>query len=87
VSARSRTPTRCRARASFPTRASTSRRTCFETRDDTDAIVFWGEDKVKRRLSHRELYDTVSRVQQALVAAGVKEGDRVAAFMPNMPRR
>ena len=50
-----------------------------------DAIVFWGEDKVRRRLSHRELYDTVSRLQQALVAAGVKEGDRVAAFMPNMP--
>jgi acetoacetyl-CoA synthetase len=54
-------------------------------RDDTDAIVFWGEDKVKRRLSHRELYDAVSRTQQALSAAGVKEGDRVAAFMPNMP--
>src|SRR6185436_6732540 len=54
-------------------------------RSDSDAIIFWGEDKVKRRLSHRELYDTVSRVQQALVAAGVREGDRVAAFMPNMP--
>jgi acetoacetyl-CoA synthetase len=54
-------------------------------RDDSDAIVFWGEDKVRRRLSHRELYDLVSRTQQALAKAGVKEGDRVAAFMPNMP--
>ena len=54
-------------------------------RDDADAIVFWGEDKGKRRLSHRVLYDMVSRWQQALAAAGVKEGDRVAAFMPNMP--
>jgi acetoacetyl-CoA synthetase len=54
-------------------------------RDETDALVFWGEDKVRRRLTHRELYDQVSRVQQALVKAGVKEGDRVAAFMPNMP--
>src|SRR5688572_6153637 len=53
--------------------------------NDDDAIVFWGEDKVRRRLSHRELYDTVSRLQQALAAAGVGEGDRVAAFMPNMP--
>ena len=26
-------------------------------RDDADAIVFWGEDRVRRRLSHRELYD------------------------------
>ena len=55
-------------------------------RDDTDAIVFWGEDRVKRRLSHRSLYDAVSRAQQALARAGVKEGDRVAAFMPNSPR-
>jgi acetoacetyl-CoA synthetase len=54
-------------------------------RGDGDAIVFWGEDKVRRRLSHRELHQQVSRVQQALAAAGVKEGDRVAAFMPNMP--
>jgi acetoacetyl-CoA synthetase len=50
-----------------------------------DAIVFWGEDKVKRRLSHTELRAAVSRMQQALAKAGVKEGDRVAAFMPNMP--
>jgi acetoacetyl-CoA synthetase len=54
-------------------------------RDDTDALVFWGEDKVRRRLTHGELYDMVSRTQQALGAAGVKQGDRVAAFMPNMP--
>jgi acetoacetyl-CoA synthetase len=53
--------------------------------DDADAIVFRGEDKVRRRLSHRELREIVSRTQQALAAAGVKEGDRVAAFMPNMP--
>ena len=54
-------------------------------RDDADGMVFWGEDKVKRRLSHREVYDGVSRMVQALAAAGVGEGDRVAGFMPNMP--
>jgi acetoacetyl-CoA synthetase len=54
-------------------------------RDDTDAMVFWGEDKVRRRMSFRELHEQVSRLQQALAAAGVGEGDRVAAFMPNMP--
>jgi len=53
--------------------------------DDADAIVFWGEGKVRRRLTHRELRDAVSRVQQALAAEGVGEGDRVAAFLPNMP--
>ncbi|MGZ5040350.1 MAG: acetoacetate--CoA ligase [Usitatibacter sp.] len=54
-------------------------------RDESEAIVFWGEDKVRRKLSRLELYDLVSRTQQALAKAGVKEGDRVAAFMPNMP--
>jgi acetoacetyl-CoA synthetase len=54
-------------------------------RQDTDAIVFWGEDKIRRRMTHAECYDEVSRVAQALAAAGVKTGDRVAGFMPNMP--
>jgi acetoacetyl-CoA synthetase len=53
--------------------------------DDADAIVFWGEDKVKRRLSFAELHAQVSKVQQALRAAGVGVGDRVAGYMPNMP--
>jgi acetoacetyl-CoA synthetase len=54
-------------------------------RDDSDAIVFWGEDKVRRHLTRAELHDRVSRVQQALAAAGVGEGDRVAGFLPNLP--
>ena len=54
-------------------------------RDDDTAMVFRGEDKVRRRMSYAEVYDAVSRTAQALSAAGVKEGDRVAAFMPNMP--
>lgn len=54
-------------------------------RDDGDAIVFWGEDKVKRRLSAAELYDQVARCAQALEAQGVGAGDRVAAYLPNMP--
>jgi acetoacetyl-CoA synthetase len=53
--------------------------------DRADAFVFWGEDKVKRRLSNAELRSEVSRVAQALRAAGVKRGDRAAAFIPNMP--
>ncbi|MGH7635708.1 MAG: AMP-binding protein, partial [Gemmatimonadaceae bacterium] len=57
----------------------------LRTGDDSDAIVFRGEDKVRRRLSHRELNDAVSRMQQALAESGVGAGDRVAAFMPNMP--
>ena len=50
-----------------------------------DAMVFWSEDRIKRRLSHDQMHDQVSRLAQALAAAGVGPGDRVAAFMPNMP--
>jgi acetoacetyl-CoA synthetase len=53
--------------------------------DDRDAFVFWGEDKVRRRLSWRQLQAEVSRLQQALRAEGLRPGDRVAAYMPNMP--
>jgi len=54
-------------------------------RQDGDALVFWGEDKVKRRVSWDELLEKVSRLQQALAAEGIGPGDRVAGFMPNMP--
>jgi acetoacetyl-CoA synthetase len=50
-----------------------------------DALVFWGEDRVRRRMSWDELHALVSRLQQALSAAGVGPGDRVAAMLPNMP--
>jgi len=54
--------------------------------DANDALVFWGEDKVMRRMTRRELADAVSQLQQALAAAGVGVGDRVAAFLPNVPQ-
>ena len=54
-------------------------------RDAEAAIVFWGENKVRRTLSFSELYDQVSQLAQALRAVGVKAGDRVAGFLPNMP--
>jgi acetoacetyl-CoA synthetase len=49
------------------------------------AVVFWGEDKVKRRLSWDELRAEVSRLQQYLRAQGVGPGDRVAGIVPNSP--
>ena len=54
-------------------------------RDDAPGIVFRGEDRVRRTLSFRELHDAVSVLAQALRAAGVVKGDRVAGYLPNMP--
>ncbi len=50
-----------------------------------DALVFWGEDKVRDRWSWDRLAAMVSRLQQAYRAEGIGKGDRVAAMMPNMP--
>jgi acetoacetyl-CoA synthetase len=57
----------------------------FKSRTDCDAMIFWGEDKLRKRVTYRELDEQVSRWQQAMRTMGVKKGDRVAAFMPNMP--
>ena len=53
--------------------------------DNADALVFWGEDQIKRRVSRGELLAQVSRFAQALRALGVGVGDRVAGYLPNMP--
>ena len=57
----------------------------LERRDDHCAIVFRGENGVRRTLTYKELYLAVARAQEGLVSASVKKGDRVAAFMPNCP--
>ena len=49
------------------------------------ALVFWGEDKLKRSMSRAELRAEVARLAAALEATGVVAGDRVAAYMPNLP--
>ena len=54
-------------------------------RDDSTALVFWGEEQLKSQITWGELYAEVSRLAQALRAQGVKPGDRVAAYLPNLP--
>ena len=53
--------------------------------DDTPALIFRGENKVRRSMSWRELNADVARMHLALAAAGIKAGDRVCAVVPNMP--
>ncbi|MCB9977988.1 MAG: acetoacetate--CoA ligase [Rhodospirillales bacterium] len=54
-------------------------------RDEAPAIIFKTEAGPERTLSFSELYAQVSQWAQALRAAGVEKGDRVAGFMPNAP--
>ncbi|HCQ63968.1 MAG TPA: acetoacetate--CoA ligase [Rhodobacteraceae bacterium] len=53
--------------------------------DSATALVFRGEDKAEMRWTWGELRAQVSRISQALAAAGVGLGDRVAGLLPNRP--
>lgn len=53
--------------------------------DDADALVFRGEDKVRRRMSWAELNRAVAKLHRAFAAAGITAGDRICAIVPNMP--
>jgi acetoacetyl-CoA synthetase len=78
-------PTRMPGAKWFPEGRLNYAENLLRERDATPAITFWGEDRVKRRLSKRQLYDLVSRIAQALADAGVEKGDRVAGYLPNVP--
>lgn len=55
-------------------------------RDDKTAIVFKGELLDVTRISYAQLYDEVARVADSLKKHGIKPGDRIVGFMPNMPQ-
>jgi acetoacetyl-CoA synthetase len=54
-------------------------------RDDRVALIFQGEDREVRKVTYAELYDEVARLAKPLRDLGVKPGDRVVGFVPNMP--
>ncbi|MCP4342957.1 MAG: acetoacetate--CoA ligase [Desulfobulbaceae bacterium] len=54
-------------------------------RDEETALIFRGEDTVRRSLTYKELYAATAKVAAALRQAGIVAGDRVVGFMPNMP--
>ncbi|MGD0177650.1 MAG: acetoacetate--CoA ligase [Candidatus Bathyarchaeia archaeon] len=53
-------------------------------RDDHPAFMFKGETKRSARLTYSELYDQVSCLALSLREIGVRPGDRVCAYMPNL---
>ncbi len=54
-------------------------------RDDSIAIEYFCEDQIKGKITYSQLFDKVNRCALYLKSLGVKEGDRVGAFMPNIP--
>jgi acetoacetyl-CoA synthetase len=55
-------------------------------RDGQTALAFKGEGRPVVRLTYADLYDEVARIAAPLKAMGIRPGDRVVGFMPNMPQ-
>ncbi|MCU0580711.1 MAG: acetoacetate--CoA ligase, partial [Desulfobacterota bacterium] len=53
-------------------------------RDDRVALIFRGESGESRKITYAELYGRVAALALALRLEGIRPGDRVVGFMPNM---
>ena len=54
-------------------------------RDDHTAIHFKGEGQPVRSLTYQELFVEVEKLAHSLREFGVRKGDRVSGFIPNIP--
>ena len=54
-------------------------------RDDHPAIHFKGEGQPVRSLTYQELFVEVEKLAHSLREFGVRKGDRVSGFIPNIP--
>ena len=54
-------------------------------KDDQTAIQFKGENLSVRSLTYKELYQEVEVLASSFKNNGLKKGDRVVGFLPNIP--
>lgn len=69
----------------FPNSCLNFAENLLRQRDDKPALIFRGETGVERILTGAELYDLVSRLKHAMEDAGIRSGDRVVGYLPNLP--
>jgi acetoacetyl-CoA synthetase len=55
-------------------------------RDDSISFIFKGETRKITRMTYEELYNAVAVLSKSLRDFGIKPGDRIAAYMPNIPK-
>ncbi len=53
--------------------------------DDALAIISRGEGKADRKITYAELHRQVNRLTRAFLDHGIEPGDRIVAYMPNIP--
>ena len=53
--------------------------------DNSDALVFYSEQRFNRRISWKQLDEQVSKIAYYYKSEKIKKGDRIAAVLPNIP--
>jgi len=53
-------------------------------KDDQLAFIFQGETKVSKQMTYAELNNIVARIAKSLKEIGVKVGDRIVSYIPNL---
>jgi len=53
-------------------------------RNNNVAIYFFGEDQVEEKITFNQLFDKVAKLVCSFKKMGIKKGDRVVGFMPNI---
>ena len=54
-------------------------------RNNNVAIYFFGEDQVEEKITFNQLFYKVAKLVYSFKKMGIKKGDRVVGFMPNIP--
>ena len=57
----------------------------LQYKNDNLAIRFIGENKVYRELTYNQLHFEVLKVQHYYISIGIKEGDKIVGYIPNLP--
>ena len=80
-------PTRCRAPRWFPGARLNFAEHLMGDDDDTDAVavVAYSQTRERMELSFGDLREQISRARAGLLRLGVQPGERVVAYMPNIP--
>ena len=69
----------------FPTTRLNYAQNLLKKNDETKSIIFKSENGYKTALSWKNLNLNVAQVSNWMRSNGIKKGDRVAAYLPNIP--
>jgi len=58
---------------------------CLQKNNDDDAIIFYNEQKFSKRVSWKKLRSNVFKISHYFKSKNIKQKDRIAAVLPNIP--